>query len=247
MAEDPGSVAPTLERTSVPPSGGPILHPPRQERSRKTLERIAEAALELMAEVGPERATVADIVKRAGASAGSLYARFGGKEDLIRFLQDRVWTEARERCDEALEREDWSALPMESVVEGVVGLLVRTLRADHRSRRALGSHLGAEDPGRALVNAFHQHVVDGVRPLLLARREEISHPDPESAVRWGYRFATGAIREILDAEHGKDSTGFPLDALVPEVARAWTAYLTLGAEDEAAAPDGEVDFFDPWG
>lgn len=227
-----------------PSRPSPALHPPKQERSRKTLERIARAALELMAEVGPERASVAEIVERAGASVGSFYARFDGKEDLVVYLHQRVWTEARERWDEALEREDWGALPLASVVEGVVGLLVRTLGADFHSRRVLGRHPGRDDDGRALVVAFHQHVLEGVRPLLLERKGEMTHADPVVAVGLGYRLVVGGIRELL--EMGEES---PLQghALVRELARAWTAYLTLGAGGGEALADGEVDFFDPWG
>ena len=69
-----------------------IVRPPKQARSQETLHRIAQAALELMEEGGVENATVSAIVNRAGASVGSFYARFKGKDDLIRYLQDRIWS-----------------------------------------------------------------------------------------------------------------------------------------------------------
>jgi len=218
----------------------PHVRPPKQNRSRQTLERIAEAALEIMAEVGPERATVAEIVKRAGASVGSFYARFAGKEELIRYLQDRVWGEAIERWDEAMAQEVWRELPLESVVGGVVGLLLRSFRADFQRRRVLGRGRLQDPEGARRVVEFHEHVLATVTPLLLARREVMTHPDPEAATRLGYRFAAGAIRELLETEG--DTA-----ALAPELARAWTAYLCFGAGGTEASPEGEVDFFDPWG
>ena len=113
--------------------------PPKQARSQLTLDRICTAALELMEERGVEGTTVAAIVGRAGASVGSFYARFAGKEELVRFLQDRIWTEARDRWDASLEAEDWGALTISSVLEGVIGLLLQSYRADFRRRRALRS------------------------------------------------------------------------------------------------------------
>ena len=230
----------SVDPTDAADLAEPVLRPPKQDRSQRTLDRIAEAALEVMAEVGPEKATVATIVKRAGASVGSFYARFPGKEDLIRYLQDRVWSQARERWDQALAGEDWGALPMASVVEGVVGLLFRSFREDFQRRRVLGRGRVQDPDGIRRVVEFHRHVLATVTPLLLVRREEITHPDPETAVRLGYRFAAGAIRELLDM-------GEASEAQVPELARAWTAYLCFGAEVPDTGSTEEVDFFDPWG
>ena len=113
--------------------------PPKQDRSQQTLDRIATAALLPMEEKGVEKTTVAEIVERADASVGSFYARFAGKEDLIRYLQENVWTDARERWNHALAAEAWEGLSMSKVVEGVVGLLLRSLVVgDTDEAQALG-------------------------------------------------------------------------------------------------------------
>ena len=70
---------------------------PKQHRSRRTLQRIARAALELIAQNGVEGTTVGAIVRRAGSSVGSFYARFDGKGDLLLYLDERIW-EAAEPC-----------------------------------------------------------------------------------------------------------------------------------------------------
>ncbi len=225
------------------------LKPPKQDRSRRTLDSIALAALELMEEGGVENATVAAIVKRAGASVGSFYARFAGKDDLILYLQDRIWAEARDRWDEALETHDWEALSLEAVVEGVVGLLFRSFRADYHQREILGRERRQDDEGARRVFAFHQHILATVTPLFLTHREEITHPDPEWAIRLGYRFAVGSIRELLELEGavGIVDGAATAEALTPELARAWVAYLGVGGQEEFAEGPREVDFFDPWG
>jgi AcrR family transcriptional regulator len=202
-----------------------------------------------MEEGGVENATVAAIVKRAEASVGSFYARFAGKDDLIRYLQDRIWSEATDRWDRALKAQDWSVLALESVVEGVVSLLLRSFRADYHQREILGRERRHDEEGARRVFAFHQHILSTVSPLFLAHREEISHPDPEWAIRLGYRFAVGSIREVLELEGavGVVDGASKAEAIVPELARAWIAYLGAGRPEEGADAAKEVDFFDPWG
>ena len=65
--------------------------PPKQTRSRRTLERIVQASLDILEREGPDGLTVQAIVERAGSSVGSFYARFGGKDDLLEYVGDRVW------------------------------------------------------------------------------------------------------------------------------------------------------------
>jgi len=224
------------------------LIPPKQARSQATLNRICQAALDLMEEGGIEGTTVAAIVERAGASVGSFYARFAGKEELVRFLQDRVWAEARERWDAALSDQDWGSLTISSVLEGVVGLLVQSYRADFQRRRALGRAASGEDrSGR--FNAFHEHLLSTVSPLLMAREEEISHPDPDEGIRFGYRFSIGGIREMLDLQGFGSVCEAEVgdEVLVRELARAWTGYLSPEALTRAGQAPEQVDFFDPWG
>lgn len=231
------------------PSHPTAVRPPKQDRSRKTLDRIAHAALQLMEEGGVESATVAAIVQRAETSVGSFYARFSGKDDLIRYLQDRIWSEARDRWDEALAGRDWGALSIESVVEGVVALLLGSFGADYHQREVLGRERRQDEEGARRVFEFHQHILSTVTPLFLAHRGGITHPDPEWAIRLGYRFAVGAIRELLELEEavGVVDGAASADGIVPELARAWIAYLGAGGMGENSEASGEVDFFDPWG
>src|SRR3546814_553676 len=54
--------------------------PPRQARSRKTLQKILTAALTLFKEKGYEETTIADISSQCGFSVGAIYKRFNAKE-----------------------------------------------------------------------------------------------------------------------------------------------------------------------
>ena len=67
-------------------SGNNHLNAPKQSRSRQTLERIVQAALEILEGQGYAALTVKAVVERANSSVGSFYARFSGKEDLVDYL-----------------------------------------------------------------------------------------------------------------------------------------------------------------
>jgi AcrR family transcriptional regulator len=206
-----------------------------------------------MEEDGIEAATVSDIVARAGSSVGSFYARFPGKDDLIRYLQERVWTEARERWDEAMALEAWEGRSMEEVVEGVVGLLVRSLRTDYHRRKVLGRVRSADPEMAGLVLDFHDSLITSVTTLLLERRHAITHPDPAMAVSFGYRAVVGTIREFLEMEEawslafGEGQAQSRQPDLARELARLWIGYLSPQSSSLIDAGDGAVDFFDPWG
>ncbi len=113
------------------------LNPPKQERSQQTLERIVAASLELLATEGPAGLTVHKVVEKADSSVGSFYARFKGKDDLLDYLGDRIWTEALERWTDALDSRDWSELSLGEMVEGAVGLLIDAQRSRSAYLRAL--------------------------------------------------------------------------------------------------------------
>lgn len=233
---------------------------PQQERSRKTLERLVDAAREIIEEQGVQGATVSAVVERAGSSVGSFYARFDGKDDLLRYLEERVWREALTRWQEARSAEAWEELDLEGVVRSVVRLLVRIHREDAGSRRALGRDVHGEGLGEEALR-FHVLVEGEVAGLLLRRREAIGHPDPDRAVVVAYRWAVGGIRELLGA-FGEDTAdgdpglgqevegvagrqpGMAASDVADEVTRGLVAYLTGGIE---SPPEAEsVEFFDVW-
>lgn len=86
----------------VPPEGaepappGAVARAPRQERGRKRLDEILDAAEQVMLEVGPTGASIQEIARRAGASVGSIYHFFPTKEAILTALQARYAEESEE-------------------------------------------------------------------------------------------------------------------------------------------------------
>jgi AcrR family transcriptional regulator len=209
--------------------------------------------MEILVEGGTEGLTVEAVVKRAGVSVGSFYARFSGKDELNRYIRAWAWSEARQEWDTALEAKVWGRLPLSSVIDGVVSLLLATFREDRLRRSVLGREMTGDPETAAQILAFHRHILATVTPILLDCGKETLPPDPEEAIHFGYRCVTGAIREFLELAEAEALSGADADRTLQEedlsqrLSLLWLRYLTGGAQEETEPPEGEVDFFDPWG
>ncbi len=196
------------------------------------------ASLELLGTEGLTGLTVHKVVAKAGSSVGSFYARFDGKEDLLDYLGERVWTEALERWEVALETRDWSTLSLDEVVEGSVGLLIDAQRSRSDYLKALDWASGRQNDA---YERFRGELLLGLGRLLLEQRESISHPDPELAVRIGLR----AILGTVEAEIRATDNRLDRDSLTTEARTLLLGYRTGNASPAAQAIG--VDFFDVWG
>lgn len=101
---------------------------PVQARSRKTMNRILDAAERLLAESSIDRVGIADITAEAGVAAGSFYTRFSDKDDLLEKLFARYMDDLRElaaRTVPALRAEPRLERRVELVIDAVTGLFGR--------------------------------------------------------------------------------------------------------------------------
>ena len=212
----------------------PISHP-KQARSRQTLERIVAAALELLEEGGRDAVTVQAVVAKARSSVGSFYARFKGKEDLLEHLRDKVRRSAAVEWSDTVGAEAW-----ERSLEGVAARAVALLldlgpRYEARIRTADSLIADGEDDEPT------RKALEELATRLLERREEITHADPERAVRIALAAVLGVgqyARPVVTDEAGADA-----DGLRTECTYLLVGYLTGRPRDESAS----VDFFDVWG
>jgi len=214
------------------------VNPPKQNRSRRTLERIVAASLELLATEGPSGLTVHRVVDKAESSVGSFYARFNGKEDLLDYLGERVWTEALDRWNDALTAHDWSAHELADLVRASIGLLVDAQRSRSVYLKAIDQVSGRRAHA---YDTFRAEVLAGVARLLLTRADDMEHPSPDLAVRLGLRATMG----VLDGEARAVHDRLDREVLVDECSRLLLGYLA-GTDAATANSDGP-EFFDIWG
>ncbi len=201
------------------------VHPPQQERSRASFERVVEAATTLLAEEGYDGFTLAEVSRRAGVSIGSIYARVKSKDDLFLVIQDRFM--ASTESESALDHpERWSDRSSHDLVRGIVTELGQNFQRNAPLLRVF-MHRGIVDPVVAdrssrSVSTF----ADRVEALLLTRRGEIAHPDPELAVDVAFRMVWGTLaRQIMYGPTFESHREVDWSTLVDELGAACAAYL----------------------
>jgi AcrR family transcriptional regulator len=94
---------------------------PRQERGRRRVDEILDAAEALIGEVGPAACQVQELSRRAGASVGSIYHFFPTKDAIFDALRARYRAETHAMAAMILAHADeWARLDMRSFVERLI-------------------------------------------------------------------------------------------------------------------------------
>jgi AcrR family transcriptional regulator len=214
-----------------PIQGGPRgalrwVHPPRQQRSRKTLDRILDAAEALVSEKGFEDTPVAEIVRRAGSSVGAFYTRFEDKDALLSALYERYYEQAIATADITLDPARWEGASIREILDSVIRFLVEIYREQAGLIRAFVLRHYTSPEFRQKRERLSRDVNERLSALLLERRDEIRHPDPELAAVFGLTLVFNALDgAILFGQTHSDVLPLSDDALAAELARAYGNYL----------------------
>src|SRR5262245_15990282 len=92
--------------------------PAAQERSRRTRDRLLDAAEAVLAHEGLDGATVPAIAREAGVAVGSVYRRFPDKDALMRGVYERFFREGAALNRRGLEQ--WQGLDAATTVRHLV-------------------------------------------------------------------------------------------------------------------------------
>jgi len=188
---------------SAPLSRG--VRPPRQTRGHESLERLLDAGAAAIAEQGFGALTVGDVVRRARSSVGVFYARFADKEALLRCLHERFCARGLAAFEQAFAPARWEDASAEAIVRALVAGLLAMDRAQPGLVRAFVLAAGSDASYAERAARLGDHMVRRLRELLLARRDELAHPDPAQAIG----FAVWLVLAHLDqrAVYGDVATG----------------------------------------
>lgn len=213
------------------------LRPPKQRRSRETLQKFLDATRELLEEKSFDEISVAEITRKAGASVGAFYARFDDKNGLLEYLNGLFDAEIAGDVRRTLDSKNWAEAPLDSVVSELLEVLVRSHRHHRGTLRALvlrtlGSGGGAGRPSDMPEGLWP------AKPLvdeILRRRSLINHPNPDVAVYLGLGMAASAVRErVLYPELGADTrprTPITDAVFVEELTRVFLAFLGFSPDN----------------
>jgi AcrR family transcriptional regulator len=159
---------------------------PRQERSRRTFERVLDAGVELLAEGGYEVFTISEVCRRARVSPGALYGRIDSKDTLFLAIHEREMGRILAEVSAVFaDGPYWQALPVEDLVIETVRKLGEHYRRHEAVLRAFILRSAVDDRVRADGEAASARLLVLLSALLLTRRDELArlHADPVAAVR----------------------------------------------------------------
>jgi len=190
---------------------------PQQARSRRTRERILEAAIACFEETGYDETTTTQIARRANLAVGSLYGYFQDKRSILLELLHGTVEEIADFVVQELDSEKWRGADLRPSVQGLVRRIVHAQTIRPGVQRILWERFFKDPDFRAALLRIETRLRSALETLLrgLLAQGRVRIADPATA------------------------------AFLIHAAVQWTTVrLTLGdAEVDAnAAMDGVADF-----
>ena len=214
--------------STSPPSPGVLS--PKQERSRRTQEKILAAAERMLRRRLLDELTVTGIAREAGVSVGAFYARFESKDALVPAIGDRYAETLEDASHHLLRLEAWEGLDLEGRARRLVRLAMRVYLRNRGIIRALNLHWRTHpeevvtESLRRRRQAFDQRLIE----LFLPVAPEIRHPDPALAARFAIKLLGALLRDVLlvPGDHPHADVHLDERGLARETTRALVSYLT---------------------
>ena len=225
--EEPGS-APAKSRRRRDPFAQIRQNAPKQARSRETLNRLLNAAEELLDEGGLEAATVPAIAERAGVSVGVIYRRFPDKDNLLRAVFERFFVRAREGNAAALQSMSNVYIPLPVLLRKIVHGTVEGHRRTRHILRAL-IHFYRSHRDRSFKRAAMEMNREGIKTigrLLMTHASEFQHPNPEQAIEFALLSMGAVLYATVLEEEPLYSLSDP-EAMEAELTRMIFMYLGI--------------------
>jgi AcrR family transcriptional regulator len=205
-----------------------LAHPVKQARGQETLDRLLDAAEEILGAEGLDGATVPAIAARAGVSVGNVYKRFPDKDALMRAVYERFFERSLESNRSALDPARWQGTSLDDLLHAVVSGMVRGYRLRRAILRPLllyaESH--ADRAFRRRAEELRHETLRLLGALLASRRSDIGHPDPERGIAFAILVVAHALQSMVLGERDHALGLAASDAeLAEELAVMVTRYL----------------------
>jgi AcrR family transcriptional regulator len=202
------------------------VKPARQARSQETLERLLDAAEELVSERGFDNATVAEIVRRANSSVGAMYARFPDKDSLLVCLHERFCEQALATADLVLERSRWVGATIPEIFAVTTPFLVHVYHHKRGLIRAFIARCSCDPLFAERGSRVGREISAKMLDLLADRHHEIKHPHAELAIDFGLRMIFDTLdHETMYSDFQRSKIPLSREQLSEELSRAFLSYL----------------------
>ncbi|ABF90393.1 transcriptional regulator, TetR family [Myxococcus xanthus DK 1622] len=199
---------------------------PRPSNTEERRQQIVAGLLKVMSERGYERASVSEIAKAAGLSAGLVHYHFSGKQEILLTLVEQLAAQARQRVATRLERV--KSPDARARVDAFVEAFLAT--GDDAAPAAVASWvtISAEAIRQPEVRAIYEQVV----------RADLEHLTSLVAAVVGRRKAPALAAGLFAAVQGYFVLAASVPGLVPAGSAASTVKrMAAGLLDPAGAKE----------
>ncbi|MFI0354896.1 TetR/AcrR family transcriptional regulator [Actinomadura sp. 9N407] len=180
------------------PPGASPRRVPRQDRSRRTVERILDAATRVLSERGYEGASTNRIAEAAGISNGSLYQYFPNKDAIVVAVLDRFADHLADRLGAEIEAA-MAVGPWEAGGRALLDAQIRLFEENSDLLRLIVEQIPRLSPFDKLA-ALQHRLTDIVRVYLLLNRDGFREDLDVDTTIWILAETVGqlSIKYVLD-------------------------------------------------
>ncbi|MFD9062478.1 TetR family transcriptional regulator [Kitasatospora purpeofusca] len=194
----------------------------KQQRARRTREKVLDAAAEEFSTQGYSRATLNAVAQRTGMTKGALYGHFDSK----RALAGALMSQSRQVWEEMRLTRDVPGVGAADVLEGLVLDLAQRLKEDVRLRAALRLATDVPDPAGPAPDILSDVQCGLVALIRRAQGEGSMAPRPPELV----------AQILLAVLHGAPHVAFGRPDATPDDPAAHTAAWRILLDSLTAAP-----------
>lgn len=204
--------------------------PPKQARSRNTLDRILAAAREILEAKVFEEATLSEVVERAGVTVGAFYHRFPSKDALLEYLEQEAYSSMRSAMASVFAAPRSDGLTVADLLRAFAGAQARMYRDNRGALRAILLKSRSDPERQARRTEFTREALGTAVEWMLSHPGDLEHPDPATALQVALLFITSALRDVILYDERwvtAGSNAISDERLVEELTRAALAYAGL--------------------
>lgn len=184
---------------------------PQQARSRESLRRLLQAAVEVLGQHGVAGTTIPRIATHAGLTPGAVYRRFRNKDVLLETAILSILEGQDKILRVSLSTEAAAKVPFATLAEQVIGSVVVSYRANAGLLRAVRQFLQDREgtPFWKKAAKLEMRTFEYLVGIFVSSGE-IKHPDPRGAAALGLVMIIGTLWEV---------------AVIPGDMRLWKSLL----------------------
>jgi AcrR family transcriptional regulator len=173
---DPGA-APTADDLDAL-----AIRPPLQQRTREAWSRVLDAGVALLEDGGYEAFTIAAVCQRAHVAPRAIYDRAASKDALFLAVYEHGLQRVRDDNQQFTDNSRWQGFPAPALIDQAIHELAAIFHRHTAFLRpvVLISSVHPEIYRRGAI--YSRELGDQFTTLLLHIREQITQPDPETAI-----------------------------------------------------------------